>query len=61
MDRAALKFRISNPSMMHSIVPDPSEQKQLITTWNLAHARYRAERGALEFYALKIFARAVLR
>jgi glycosyltransferase involved in cell wall biosynthesis len=61
MDRVALKFRVSNPSMMHSIVPDPAERKQLIETWRLAHARYRAERGALEFYALKIFARAVLR
>jgi glycosyltransferase involved in cell wall biosynthesis len=61
MDRVALKFRVSNPSMMHSIVPNPMEQKQLIETGKLARARYRAERGALEFYALKILARTVLR
>jgi glycosyltransferase involved in cell wall biosynthesis len=61
MDRVALKFRVSNPSMMHSIVPDPAQQDQLTETRRLAHGRYRAERGALEFYAMKIFARIVLR
>jgi glycosyltransferase involved in cell wall biosynthesis len=61
MDRVALNFRVSNPSMMHSIVPNPLEQKQLMQTRQLVYARYRTERGALEFYAMKIFARAALR
>jgi glycosyltransferase involved in cell wall biosynthesis len=61
MDRVSLRFRVSNPSMMHSIERDPTEQEQLKHTWKLMFGRYRAERGALEFYAMKIFARTVLR
>lgn len=61
MDRVSLKFRVSNPSMMHSIVQDPMADAQIRETWKLMHERYRAEWGALEFYGLKIFARAVLR
>jgi glycosyltransferase involved in cell wall biosynthesis len=61
MDRVTLKFRVSNPSMMHSITPNPMEQAQLMETRKLAHARYLVERGALEFYAMKLFARTVLR
>lgn len=61
MDRVSLKFRVSNPSMMHSIVQDPMADAHIRETWKLMHARYRAEWGALEFYGLKILARAMLR
>jgi glycosyltransferase involved in cell wall biosynthesis len=61
MDRVSLRFRVSNPSMMHSLEQDPEQEKQLRKTVQFMHERYRAERGALEFYAMKIFARTVLR
>jgi glycosyltransferase involved in cell wall biosynthesis len=61
VDRVSLRFRVSNPSMMHSITRDPAEEKQLKETFALMYGRYRAERGALEFFAMKIFARTVLR
>jgi glycosyltransferase involved in cell wall biosynthesis len=61
IDRVSLRFRVSNPSMMHSIVPDPKQTIQLIETRQLTYGRYRAEHGVLEFYAMKAFARTVLR
>jgi GT2 family glycosyltransferase len=62
MDRVGLKFRISSPSLMHcSISPDQSEAADLRMARKLSHDRYRAERGVLEFYALKTLAHSVIR
>lgn len=61
MDRVALKFRVSNPSLMHSTTPDQTEAQQLRVARRLTHERYRAERGAIEFYVLKAFAHTVLK
>jgi GT2 family glycosyltransferase len=60
-DQVSLKFRISNPSLMHSLTPDESEAQQLREARKRTHAGYLAERGALEFYLLKAFAHSVLR
>jgi GT2 family glycosyltransferase len=61
LDRAAIRYRVGSPSLMHS--PNPTEaQKQ---GERLGHhklqAKYRKERGALEFYALALFTRTVLK
>jgi len=61
MDRVALRFRVSNPSLMHSLTPNELEGQELREARQRTHARYRAERGALEFYLLKFFAHTVLR
>ncbi len=61
MDGVSLKFRVSNPSLMHSITPDQTEAHQLRVARKLTHERYRAERGAFEFYLLKAFAHIILR
>ena len=61
MDRVALRFRVSNPSLMHAAVPDPTEEKQLALARKLMHDRYRAERGVLEFFAARTFARTMLK
>jgi glycosyltransferase involved in cell wall biosynthesis len=61
IDSVSLKFRVSNPSLMHSITPDQAEAQQLRVARQLTHDRYRAERGRLEFYLLKAFAHTVLR
>lgn len=61
LDRTAIRYRVGNPSLMHS--PSPTEaQKQ---GERLGHKQmqlsYRKKRGALEFYALALFTRSVLR
>jgi len=61
LDRAAIRYRVGGPSLMHS--PNPTEaQKQGV---RLGHqqmqAKYRKEHGALEFYALALFTRTVLK
>lgn len=61
LDRTAIRYRVGSPSLMHS--PHPTEgQKQ---GERLGHrqmqAKYRRERGALEFYALALFTRTVLK
>lgn len=61
LDRVSLRFRVSNPSLMHSITQDQTEAKHLRVARKLTHDRYRAERGAVEFYMLKGFAHTVLR
>jgi GT2 family glycosyltransferase len=61
MDRVSLKFRVSNPSLMHSLTPDETEARQLREARQRTHAGYRAERGAFEFYLLKAFAHSALR
>jgi glycosyltransferase involved in cell wall biosynthesis len=61
MDRVALHFRISNPSLMHAAVPDPAEAAQLALARKLSKDRYRGRWGAFEFFALKVLAFTVLR
>jgi GT2 family glycosyltransferase len=61
LNRTAIRYRVGGPSLMHS--PDPTEaQKQ---GERLGHGqmqtKYRKRYGALEFYALAIFTRTVLR
>jgi GT2 family glycosyltransferase len=61
LDRTAIRYRVGSPSLMHS--PNPTEaQKQ---SERLGHrkiqTKYRKEHGALEFYALALFTRTVLK
>jgi glycosyltransferase involved in cell wall biosynthesis len=61
LDRNAIRYRVGSPSLMHS--PDPAEgQKQ---QERLGHKKmqmkYRKQHGALEFYALAIFTRTILK
>jgi GT2 family glycosyltransferase len=61
LNRAAIYYRIGSPSLMHS--PDPTEAQKLGE--RLGHrqmqAKYRKKYGALEFYALALFTRTVLK
>jgi glycosyltransferase involved in cell wall biosynthesis len=61
MDQVALRFRVSNPSLMHSGEPDPAESELLALARKRRRDRYRAEWGALEFLALKALAHTVLK
>jgi glycosyltransferase involved in cell wall biosynthesis len=60
-DRVTLKYRIGSPSLMHAPKLNESEIQQLRDGIRRMHAKYRAERGAVEFYAMKIFSHLVFR
>jgi glycosyltransferase involved in cell wall biosynthesis len=61
MDRTAVHYRIGSPSLMHS--PNPSKQQldEEETGRRRIRDSYRNERGMLEWYALALFARTLLR
>jgi GT2 family glycosyltransferase len=62
MERTVLRFHIGGPSLMHSQTAGSTwETQQLGEARKRTRARYRAEWGALEFYAIKIFSHTVLR
>lgn len=55
MDRVTLKYRIGSPSLMHAPKLSEREKQQLRDGLRQMQAKYRAERGAIEFYAMKLF------
>jgi hypothetical protein len=61
LDRIAIHYRVGGPSLMHS--PNPTEAQKLGE--RLGHrqmqVKYRKKHGALEFYALALFTRTVLK
>jgi GT2 family glycosyltransferase len=61
LDRTAIDYRVGSPSLMHS--PNPTEEQK--QGERLGHrqlqAKYRKQRGAIEFYALALFTRTVLK
>ena len=61
LDRISLHYRIGGSSLMHS--PNPSElQVSDERKGHLQiHSKYRRERGLLEYYALQIFTRTLLK
>jgi len=61
LDRVAVKYRISDPSLMHSPNPDQLQLQRERAGHRKMHMKYRAQRGALEFYALALFSRTVLK
>jgi glycosyltransferase involved in cell wall biosynthesis len=61
MDRVVLVYRIGSPSLMHSPNPDRSQLNAAHEGCRRMYAKYQKERGFLEFYALLLFTRTVLR
>jgi glycosyltransferase involved in cell wall biosynthesis len=61
MDRVALRYRIGSPSLMHSPDPDASQLQCQRAGHHRMQAKYREDRGVMEFYALALFTRTVLR
>lgn len=59
LDRPALHFRIGFPSLMHA--PDPSAAQHLLEREGRRRmrAKYRRDYGALEFFTLALFTRAL--
>ena len=61
IDRVAVKYRIGSPSLMHSPNPDELQLEMQRIGHRKMQTKYRRERGAIEFYALALFSRALLR
>jgi glycosyltransferase involved in cell wall biosynthesis len=61
MDTVSLRYRIGTPSLMHSPNPDEMQLRDQRVGRRLMQAKYRRERGSVEFYALAALARTVLR
>jgi GT2 family glycosyltransferase len=61
IDRVVLRYRIGSPSLMHSPNPDESQLRCQREGHRRMHAKYRKERGLLEFYALALFTRTLLK
>jgi hypothetical protein len=60
MDRTAIHYRIGSPSLMHSPNPDEFQVQRQRAGHKRMHAKYREERGAVEFYTLALFTRTLL-
>jgi len=52
VDTTALHYRIGSPSLMHDPSPDNRQWAEVRDCCRKFRAKYRAERGAVEFYAL---------
>ncbi len=61
LDRPAIRYRIGSPSLMHS--PNPSREQLAgeLEGRRRMQAKYRNDRGGVEYYGLALFARTVLR
>ncbi|RKH67113.1 glycosyltransferase family 2 protein [Corallococcus llansteffanensis] len=57
LDRVVLEYRTGAPSLMHN----ERDAKKAVSAYRLIHERYRREWGALEFTALRLATRTVLR
>jgi glycosyltransferase involved in cell wall biosynthesis len=61
LDRVALKYRISDRSLLHySLDLTETDLKYLSEARARKRAKYRAERGAIEYFAVKLFAKTIL-
>jgi glycosyltransferase involved in cell wall biosynthesis len=61
LNQVGLRYRIGSPSLMHSPRLTASDMRDLHDAQSRTNAKYRREWGTLEFYALKLLARTVLR
>ena len=61
LDRTAIHYRVGSPSLMHSPHPTAAQKQGECLGHKQMHEKYRREHGALEFYALALFTRTVLK
>jgi len=61
LDRIALHYRISSPSLMHAPNPPPEQLAQEKAGRRAMQAKYRSQHGALDFWLLAAAARGLLR
>ena len=61
LDRAAIRYRVGSPSLMHSPNPTEAQKQGERLGHRKMHAKYRKEYGVLEFYGLALFTRTILK
>jgi len=61
LDRTAIRYRVGSPSLMHSPNPTEAQKQGERLGHRQIHLKYRKTHGALEFYALALFTRTVLK
>ena len=61
LDRTAIHYRVGSPSLMHSPHPPAAQKQGERLGHRQMHEKDRREHGALEFYALALFTRTVLK
>jgi glycosyltransferase involved in cell wall biosynthesis len=61
LDRIAIRYRVGGPSLMHSPNPTEAQRQSVRLGHRQMQLKYRTEHGALEFFALALFTRTVLK
>ncbi len=61
LDRLAIGYRIGGPSLMHSPNPTESQTQEERLGHRKMQTKYRKQHGALEYYALALFTRTILK
>jgi glycosyltransferase involved in cell wall biosynthesis len=61
LDEVAVRYCIGSPSLMHSPLPSQSQLLDQRKGRRRMQSKYRNEHGVLEFFALALFARTVLK
>jgi GT2 family glycosyltransferase len=61
LDRTAIRYCVGSPSLMHSPNPTEAQKQDVRLGHRQMQLKYRKEYGALEFYALALFTRTVLK
>lgn len=61
LDRTAIHYRVGGPSLMHSPHPTEAQKQGERLGHQQMQAKYRRERGTLEFYVLALFTRTILK
>jgi len=61
INRTAIRYRVGSPSLMHSAQPTPGQKQGEQLGHRQMQQKYRRQHGAIEFYALALFTRTVLK
>jgi glycosyltransferase involved in cell wall biosynthesis len=61
LDRTAIYYRVGSPSLMHSAEPTPTQKQEQKLGHKQMQLKYLKRYGAVEFYALALFTRTLLK
>jgi hypothetical protein len=61
LDRMAIHYRIGSPSLMHAAVPTQAQLEAQRLGHKQMKTKFRKRYGAIEFYALALFTRTLLK
>ena len=61
LDRTAIRYRVGSPSLMHSPNPTAAQKQGERLGHKQMQINYRRQYGVLEFYALALFTRTILK